>query len=252
MPATSGSQVSRRFSERESRAYGDLVAHLRASRVPDSDVLAQLQLFQPRVALAHTLFLDELYRRMLRVPGSIAEFGVQWGRNLAAFHSLRALYEPTNMSRHIYGFDTFAGFPSVSTFDGDDEATRVGGLAVAPGWEQDLEAILSAHEGLSLRPEHRRFNLVKGDVVDTLPKFIADHPHVLFSMIYLDLDLYEPTRDVLAAVWPRVPKGGLVVFDEINLDLFPGETLALLEGIDIGGHEICRSPFGVYQAYVVK
>lgn len=252
MPAPNESRISRRFSQQEGAAYRELVSRLRAGGVPDDAVLAQLQLFQPRVALAHTLFLDELYRRILRVPGSIAEFGVQWGRNLAGFHSLRSLYEPTNMSRHIFGFDTFAGFPSVSDRDGDDEATRVGGLTVSEGWEQELEAILDAHQRLSLRPDNRRFQLVKGDVCETVPRFVEDNPHVLFALLYLDLDLYEPTRDVLAALWPRVPKGGVVAFDEVNLDLFPGETLALLESVDIGSHEVVRSPFGVYQAYVVK
>ena len=33
-------------------------------------------------------------------------------------------------------------------------------------------------------------------------------------MLYLDLDLAEPTYDVLCAMWDRVSKGGIVVFDE--------------------------------------
>ena len=71
-------------------------------------------------------------------------------------------------------------------------------------------------------------------------------------MIYLDMDLYKPTADVLNQIWSRVPKGGIVAFDEINLDLFPGETEALLECIDIGAHQIRRSRHAVYQVYIIK
>ena len=34
------------------------------------------------------------------------------------------------------------------------------------------------------------------------------------SLLYLDLDLAQPTYDVLNAAWDRVSRGGIVVFDE--------------------------------------
>lgn len=250
--ADEGSMISRRYSDIEKEGYVRLVDALRNGAVPDRDILAQLMLFQPRVGVSHLLFLDELYRQILNIPGDIAEFGVNWGRNMAAFHSLRSIHEPNNFSRHIHGFDTFAGFPSVSPLDGNDPETKIGGLAVDANWESELEAILDAHQKLSMRPDHRRFSLTKGDVSETLPAFLESHPHCIFAMLYLDLDLYEPTRDVLKALWPKVAKGGIIVFDQINLDLFPGETLALLEGIDLNAHGLHRSSYAGYQAYVVK
>ena len=33
-------------------------------------------------------------------------------------------------------------------------------------------------------------------------------------MLYIDLDLEEPTYEALSALWSRVVKGGIVVFDE--------------------------------------
>jgi hypothetical protein len=49
-----------------------------------------------------------------------------------------------------------------------------------------------------------------------------------------------------------MPKGAILAFDEINLDLFPGETLAMLECIDIGAHKLKRAKAASYTAYLVK
>ena len=175
------SEISKRYSNIEGEGYRELVRALHCSGIPDDTILAQLLLFQPRVAIGHTLFLDEMYRQVLDVPGSIAEFGVYWGRNLALFHSLRNLYEPHNMSRHILGFDTFEGFPSVSDRDGSDTETRIGGLSVSSGWESALADIHRAHQKLSMRPETDRFRLIKGDVSLTVPVFLEENPHSLFA-----------------------------------------------------------------------
>jgi len=76
----------------------------------------------------------DLYRRALDVHGVVMEFGVRWGSNLALFQSLRGIYEPYNYTRKIIGFDTFAGFPSVSEQDGDDAVIAPGAYGVSEGY----------------------------------------------------------------------------------------------------------------------
>ena len=34
------------------------------------------------------------------------------------------------------------------------------------------------------------------------------------SLLYIDVDLGEPTYDILCACWDKMSKGGIVVFDE--------------------------------------
>ena len=65
-----------------------------------------------RQTLSRLLYWDQLYRQILEKPGVICEFGVQWGASLAQLINLRGIYEPYNISRLIYGFDTFEGFAS--------------------------------------------------------------------------------------------------------------------------------------------
>ena len=57
-------------------------------------------------------------------------------------------------------------------------------------------------------------------------KFIKDNPGLRISLLHLDVDLYEPTKAALAALYPLVVRGGLVVFDEYALPPWEGETVA--------------------------
>jgi hypothetical protein len=52
-------------------------------------------------------------------------------------------------------------------------------------------------------------------------------------LLYLVFDIYEPTKVALREIMPRVVKGGVVAFDELNCAEFAGETRALLEEMDL-------------------
>ena len=49
-----------------------------------------------RQSLSRVLYYNNLYKRMVGVPGCILEFGVQWGATMAQLISLRGMYEPYN------------------------------------------------------------------------------------------------------------------------------------------------------------
>jgi hypothetical protein len=59
-----------------------------------------------------------------------------------------------------------------------------------------------------------KFELVKGDLSQTSKDFIANRPGFRISLLYLDVDLEEPTYNALVNMWDRVVPGGIVVFDE--------------------------------------
>ena len=50
---------------------------------------------------------------------------------------------------------------------------------------------------------------------------------------------------------PRMPKGAVVGFDELNDEAFPGETLAVLEVLNIGGLRVRRFDFEPRISYAV-
>ena len=70
--------------------------------------------------------------------------------------------------------------------------------------------------------------------------FIKENPHLMVSLLFLDFDLYEPTKCALENFLPRMPLGGIIAFDELDNPLWPGETLAMLESHSKYNFEIAR------------
>ena len=70
-------------------------------------------------------------------------------------------------------------------------------------------------------------------------------------MLFLDFDLYAPTRTALEWLVPRMGRGAVLAFDEINSARWPGETRALLEMVDLKKHRINRFTMDPNIAYIV-
>lgn len=201
-----------------------------------------------RTAIARVLYLHELYRRIVDVPGVICEFGVHWGASMATLINLRSMLEPFNTSRTVHGFDTFLGFSVVSPEDG---AANRGDYATPEDYERTLEEILAYHESIGPFGDRRRFELVRGDVSVTVPTWLESNPHALVAMAIFDMDVYTPTRDVLQIIRPRMAKGALLVFDELNCPFFPGETQAVLKALELSTVRLERHPLQPYCAWAV-
>jgi len=250
-PMSSVPPVKTWASDQECECYRELCELSKSSPIPDQEVLANLGLFLVRVSLGRMLFMHDLYRKILGTHGVILEFGVRWGQNLALFTTLRNLYEPHNQTRKIIGFDTFGGFPAVSPEDGNSASAQVGAYGVTPAYEDYLSKVLATHERLAPRSHIRKFELVKGDVVETLPAYLERHPETIISLAYFDLDLYEPTRRCLEMIRPHLARNSIVGFDELVSEEFPGETQALREAWGLSDFPIVRDPISSQQSYLV-
>lgn len=208
--------------------------------------------FASRQAIAKFLTKYEIFKRILTVNGSIVECGVLHGAGLLAWAKLSSIFEPANHVRKVIGFDTFGGFPSVA---GEDTQTgtfndlKKGGLTGS-----HLDNVLEAVSVYDLnRPISHipKVELVQGDLCKTAPAYLENNPHLVVSLLYLDLDLYEPTRKAIEVFLPRMPKGAVIAFDELNAKIFPGETIAVMEQIGLRNLRIERFPFDSYVSYAV-
>lgn len=193
-----------------------------------------------RQSISRILYYDDLYKKILGVPGVICEFGVQWGTTLSQLMAFRGIYEPYNHSRKIYGFDTFEGFPVVD--EKDHGFSQLGDYPVNPGHIELLEEILTIHESYSPLSHIKKFDLIKGDASLTVGPWLAENPHTIISMAIFDMDVYKPTRDVLELILPRLTKGSLLVFDELNAKTFPGETQAVDEVLGLNNIRLRHNP----------
>lgn len=231
---------TRGYEEAEMMLHSQFTAF--AQMLPEKEVCENLLLFLTPQHFRRMMFFCEMYKLILDKPGSIMQFGVRWGRELALFENLRTLHEPFNHARRIIGFDTFTGYAGVSDKDGRSNQFFAGNLTVTEGYDEFLQQVLRNRENFSPVPNAQKFSLVKGDVMQTLENYLDQHPHELISLLHLDLNLYQPTRYVLEKVWERVFKGTLVIVDEVSCPSVPGETIALREFLDLRQIALRRLP----------
>ena len=179
--------------------------------------------------------MHDLYKRIINVPGVILEFGVRWGQNMALFQAFRGMYEPYNYSRRVIGFDTFSGFPEVMKEDNLSTGAEVkeGDYTVQQNWQEALKKILKCHDLLSPLAHIQKWELVVGDATSTFPRYLDSHPELIVAFAYFDFDIYKPTKICLDLLRDRMPKGGIIAFDELNCSEFPGETIAVQEILGI-------------------
>jgi hypothetical protein len=245
-PVTVVGSAARELDERD--AFVEL--H-QSSPIPRNESLANLGLFLNRQALSRILFMQELYQRALPVHGVIMEFGTRWGQNAALFTNFRGIYEPYNYTRKMIAFDTFEGFPQVAAEDGANSAIRRGAYGVAPNYERYLGAVLSYHESECPLAHIQKHAIVKGDVTETLPTYLQEHPETIVALAYFDMDLYEPTLRALQALRPYLTRGSVIGFDELNYAPFPGETVAVREALGLDRYSIRRSILSPTASYLV-
>lgn len=205
-----------------------------------------------RHELARFMVQYELFKRIANVKGSIVECGVYQGSGVMAWAKISETLEPYNFLRKIYGFDTFDGFPSVSPADltGPGAVAEVGRLKPEYDVLDELRACISAMEATRLLQHQEKVHLIKGDAMHTIPEFLKENQHVLISLLYLDFDLYEPTSLALKEFLPRMPKGAVVAFDELNDAKWPGETRALLETFNLNQYKLESFPFEPHISWV--
>lgn len=155
---------------------------------------------------------------------------------------LSSVYEPYNHIRKIIGFDSFEGFSALGLKDHGAEGADLP-LKVQGGMAYDGASEL--RDGISLIDLNRPLGHVsKGSIVDgELPQsceqYLEDHPETIVAMANFGLGLYEPTLKLLELIRPRLMRGSILVFEDLNQATWPGETRALLEVFD--PNEICIS-----------
>lgn len=71
-----------------------------------------------------------------------------------------------------------------------------------------------------------------------------------FSFIHIDVDLYQPIRDSLEFFYPRMVKGGIIVFDDYGYLSFPGAKKAVDEFLKGKSDFFLPMPYG--GAFIIK
>ncbi len=247
--------LSKNHTEIEKEIYEELARAFNDSPTP---LPARLRFFPRHVRrqdVARFLVRYEIFKLSLPAMGSIVECGVHAGGGLAGWMHFSSILEPYNYNRRVIGFDTFEGFPTIHGKDykklkGSAEFLHPGGLKIHKSMFEEISGLIAIHDKNRPLGHLPKVELVKGNACETIPKYLESSPQLLISLLYLDFDIYEPTKVALKHLYPRVVKGGIVAFDELNKVDYPGETVALLESMDLPG--LKRLPYDPDISYFVK
>ena len=246
---TSDTDHQKQISPEDVIKRNELLEIMMNSPIPQEELMSNMALFLDRRLLSRYFFIHELYEKILNIHGSILEFGVRYGQNLALFNSLRGILEPYNHNRKIAGFDTWEGFSKLSSSDKSD-LWETGDFGVPKDYESFLEQVLAKHEQLAPLSDIKKFELVKGDATETIFSYLEQHAETLISLAYFDFDLYEPTKVCLEAILPYLSKGAVIAFDELNVKEWPGETKAFREILG-NQYKVYHSRYRANAAYVI-
>jgi len=157
----------------------------------------------------------------LRVPGDICEFGVAQGatsRLLA--NEILSLGE-----RRLWLFDSFEGLPAPTSEDKlIDDIFNLGSMERYRGTMASREdEVIAKLKGIGFPFD--RVRIKKGWVHETIRQ--TEVPtQVAFA--YVDFDFYQPIKDALEFLDPRMPAGGMIVVDDYDF-FSDGAKLAVQE-----------------------
>jgi predicted O-methyltransferase YrrM len=131
-----------------------------------------------------------------KVKGNIAEVGVFRGGSARIISELKG-------NRKLFLFDTFEGLPELNQFDTSNEFHK--GQFKETSYDA-VKKLLEPYDGIAIH---------KGYFPDTA----GPVENETFSLVHLDVDLHESTKNALAFFYPRLSKGGIIIsHDYINAD----------------------------------
>lgn len=181
----------------------------------NEDFIHHFPAFSGNLTLIRNFSLYEVYKRTLGISGHIAEIGVYKGAGTLLFGKLAQIFEPDSLCM-VHGFDNFGG----------TRAVPENPLQVQDGNKENEERLRRL---ILLQNLDNTVKIHKLDVEIDLPAFFEKHPHLRFKLVFLDSGTYECTSEAIKYFWPRLNVGGIMIFDQYNNEVSPGETRAVTE-----------------------
>lgn len=155
--------------------------------------------------------LHEFLRLIPNVPGDTIECGTYEGASSWIILQYAPPYEGKRRIHYI--FDSFEGCSEPDENDSKGHF-RKGILACS---EEEVKIRLSTYKD--------RIKFFKG----WIPERFHEAANARFAFAHLDVDLYQPTRDSIEFIYPRLNDGGVLLCDDYGSSLCSGATKAIDE-----------------------
>lgn len=185
----------------------------------------------------------KIFELIKDIPGDIVECGVFKGCSLIRFATFRDLMGLSS-EKKIYGFDIFGDFPQTSYEP--DKKLRQHFIDVAGSQGLTIDQLYLALENKNIS----NVELIKGDILNTVPEFKINNGDVKISLLHIDTDIYEPAITILDTLFDLLSIGGVLVLD--NYNVFPGETQAVNEFLNNKKDKIRKLVFSDTPHFYIK
>ncbi len=177
---------------------------------------------------ANVNVIMDFLKRTDGVPGNVAECGVF---RAATLLSISLYLKQRSLGKKVFGFDSFEGFDDDITTDlalvsASDSEKRKGGFS-----NTSLDLVQRRIRALDLE---KTVELVPGFFKKTLGQEKCEQ----YAFVHLDCDIYESYRAGLQYFYPRLERGGIILFDEYNDPPWPGCNQAVDEFLSDKGKNL--------------
>ena len=202
--------------------------------------------FSPKSRIAKQIAHWEIYKKTINVPGDIVEVGVFKGLSLLRWATFRDISESSE-SRKIIGFDNFGSFPIYDDISKADKSfVKDFNNEAGDGLEiEEIKKILQ-------NKDFSNYELIKGEVSQTIPNYLNENPHLRISLLHLDVDIYKPTIIALKYFWERLSRNGILIIDDYNA--VEGATSAIDNFLKDEGisDQVKKTNFYSSPCYIIK
>jgi O-methyltransferase len=147
-----------------------------------------------------------LLRQALAVEGDVWECGVYKGGTAAMLGAILADKMP---AKKLYLFDTFEGMPETDA---------------AVDWHRKGEFADTSRESVEAHVGQPGLCVIRQGFI---PDTFAGLESARIAFAHIDVDIYRSVKDCLEFIWPRVSRGGFVVFDDYGFPACPGARAAV-------------------------
>jgi hypothetical protein len=215
------------YQQKDETHWQTLEAIVKDGDLPLSELLINFPAFIRRREMTRLLADYDLFRMIVDLPGSIVELGVYLGAGIFTWSKLLETFVPGDRSRRVYGFESGQGYAQLAPEDGTPQPwiDKVVGRKVPPANYLARMAELTNLD--NILPGAERCRVVTGNIEETVPEFARANQGTRLSLLYCDVNLYQPTLTGLRHLYPLVMPGGIVAFNGYGSPPWQGETAAV-------------------------
>lgn len=244
---------SNNYKENEIKYFENIEKYFNKSKDDFSEKMHAFSKYTPRQSIAYFMAREEIFKKIINLHGSVLDFGVYKGSSFFTYLQISSILEPYNHTRKFVGFDSFLGFTEITEKDNPNKKIglkKKGGMIYKGGGEY-------LQEGLNLLDMNRvlghveNSEIIEGVLPDKLLDYLNEHDETIIALANFGLGLYEPTKIILEAIKPRLIKGSILVFEELNQATWPGETKALFEVFEAKNITLKRFEYAPHVSYFV-